>query len=163
MYPDASNMHTRANSRNPLVLSPADRSLIVEFLRATEDMSPERAAAFLPGVSGATLRRYRAGRMPSRMTTDVRLALRTFLQTRAEEGTPEHTAGSDPDAEAAEDTFRYFEQTIRQMGGAGDIEAGELKLRRLDALEGLRRFFSARGPVPGWWYRIKEKVETDAY
>lgn len=64
----------------------------------------------------------------------------------------------DPDADTAELVFRQFETWIRGMGGEGDPAQG--KLRRLDALEGLRRFFSARGAVPDWWYDIHRKVEN---
>ena len=38
---------------------------------------------------------------------------------------------------------------------------GEERLRKLDALEGLRRMLTARGALPGWWYTLRERVERD--
>ena len=62
------------------------------------------------------------------------------------------------DAEQADRMFADFDRVIRQMGGA-DMSADERHNRQLDALEGLRRFFSARGPIPTWWYETKAKVD----
>ena len=33
-------------------------------------------------------------------------------------------------------------------------------LRKLDALDGLRRMLTARGALPGWWYELRERVEN---
>lgn len=41
----------------------------------------------------------------------------------------------------------------------GIAPAGEERLRKLDALEGLRRMLTARGVLPGWWYALHERVE----
>lgn len=94
---------------------------------------------------------------------EPRIALLRFINRESGNGTAVEEVEPSQDEQTAEDTLRYFEGTIRQMGGAGNIDAGELKLRRLDALEGLRRFFSARGAVPGWWYRLKDKVDNDEF
>lgn len=43
----------------------------------------------------------------------------------------------------------------------GDIApAGSEMLRKLDALDGLRRMLTARGALPGWWYELKGAVES---
>lgn len=72
---------TPANSRKRFVLSSEDRDLIDRVVSKLDGYSPERAAAAIPGVSGATLRRYMDGEYPSRMTTTVRVSLRKFVKT----------------------------------------------------------------------------------
>lgn len=46
------------------------------------------------------------------------------------------------------------------MGGTGDPD--EHRLRRLDAMEGIKRLLAAEGRVPGWWYRLQKEIEDDA-
>jgi transcriptional regulator with XRE-family HTH domain len=36
---------------------------------------------------------------------------------------------------------------------------GEETMRKLDALDGLRRMLTASGTLPGWWYELKGAVE----
>ncbi|HEU4556713.1 MAG TPA: helix-turn-helix transcriptional regulator [Longimicrobium sp.] len=43
---------------------------------------------------------------------------------------------------------------------AGIAPPGQESLRKLDALDGLRRMLTARGALPGWWYSMRQRVET---
>ncbi|HEX8694866.1 MAG TPA: helix-turn-helix transcriptional regulator [Longimicrobium sp.] len=58
----------------------------------------------------------------------------------------------------AEDLFGSFDAMVRFVGGIAP--AGEERLRKLDALEGLRRMLTARGVLPGWWYDLRDRVES---
>lgn len=62
-------------------------------------------------------------------------------------------------AGAADDPFPSAEAVARFVGGIGPV--GEGRLRKLDALEGLRRMLTAAGPLPDWWYLLRERVERD--
>ncbi len=62
--------------------------------------------------------------------------------------------------EAAEELFASLDSVARFVGGIGP--AGQEKLRKLDALEGLRRMLTAKGLLPDWWYELRERVESDA-
>lgn len=76
----------------------------------------------------------------------------------------EPSADGDQEASApevereAEDVFASLDSVARFLGGIGP--AGEEKLRKLDALEGLRRMLTARGLLPDWWYRLRDRVEN---
>jgi transcriptional regulator with XRE-family HTH domain len=59
----------------------------------------------------------------------------------------------------AEDLFSSFDAMARFLGGIAP--AGQERLRKLDALEGLRRMLTARGMLPDWWYALRDRVEAD--
>jgi transcriptional regulator with XRE-family HTH domain len=61
--------------------------------------------------------------------------------------------------EEAEEMFASLDSIARFVGGIGP--AGQEKLRKLDALEGLRRMLTARGLLPNWWYELRDRVEGD--
>jgi transcriptional regulator with XRE-family HTH domain len=56
------------------------------------------------------------------------------------------------------DLFASLDSVARFVEGIAP--AGQEKLRKLDALEGLRRMLTARGTLPDWWYELKERVEN---
>lgn len=60
----------------------------------------------------------------------------------------------------AGEMFASLDSIARFVGGIGP--AGQEKLRKLDALEGLRRMLTARGLLPDWWYELRDRVESDA-
>ena len=75
------------------------------------------------------------------------------------DGEPEAAhAGNPEEAEEALEMFASLDSIARFVGGIGP--AGQEKLRKLDALEGLRRMLTARGALPDWWYELKERVEN---
>lgn len=57
-----------------------------------------------------------------------------------------------------DDLFYSFDAMARFVEGMGP--PGQERLRKLDALEGLRRMLTARGLLPDWWYFLKERVEN---
>jgi transcriptional regulator with XRE-family HTH domain len=59
----------------------------------------------------------------------------------------------------AEELFASLDSIARFVGGIGP--AGQERLRKLDALEGLRRMLTARGRVPDWWYELRDRVERE--
>lgn len=78
------------------------------------------------------------------------------------EGTDEEEGGfgAEPLVEReTEDLFSSLDRVARFLGGIGP--AGEERLRKLDALEGLRRMLTARGLLPDWWYQLRDRVEND--
>jgi hypothetical protein len=48
---------------------------------------------------------------------------------------------------------------VRFLGGIAP--AGQERLRKLDALEGLRRMLAARGMLPDWWSALRDRVVAD--
>lgn len=79
-------------------------------------------------------------------------------------GSPEGEAPggrpSDADELTADELFRHFEGVVRRMGGAG-VAPGELKLRKLDVVEGLKRLYGAQGGIPGWVYALEGRISRD--
>ena len=61
---------------------------------------------------------------------------------------------------SAEELFRHFEGMVRRMGGAG-LAPEELRLRKLDVIDGLSRLYAAQGGVPGWVYDLKGRILRD--
>ena len=78
-----------------------------------------------------------------------------WILTGASPGAEE--PGGEPEGEAQE-LFASFDAIARFVGGIGP--AGQEKLRKLDALEGLRRMLTARGLLPDWWYDLRDRVEN---
>lgn len=70
----------------------------------------------------------------------------------------EGVVGGDDVEREAEDIFSSFDAVARFLGGIGP--AGEERLRKMDALEGLRRMLTAGGLLPDWWYRLRDRVEN---
>lgn len=68
-------------------------------------------------------------------------------------GTTEDTRQGD-----ADELFASFDAVAKFVEGMAP--RGEERLRKLDALEGLRRMLTASGRLPSWWYQLKERVEN---
>lgn len=103
------------------------------------------------GVSHATIDDFVSGKVPSERTLELTrrwAARKGFVSPGDAESLSE-----------AEDMFSSFDALARFVGGIAP--PGEEKLVKLDALEGYRRMITARGPLPKWWYRLKEMVERD--
>jgi transcriptional regulator with XRE-family HTH domain len=56
------------------------------------------------------------------------------------------------------DVFASLDHVARFVEGIAP--PGQERLRKLDALEGLRRMLTARGALPDWWYPLRERVEN---
>jgi hypothetical protein len=69
-----------------------------------------------------------------------------------------HGGGPQPPRDdEADDPFASHDAIARFL--AGIAPPGGEALRKLDALDGLRRMLTARGELPGWWYHLRERVE----
>ena len=77
-----------------------------------------------------------------------------------EDGAADEVRSPGGDQLAAEDLFRHFEGMVRRMGGA-EVAPEELRLRKLDVIEGLTRLYAAQGMVPGWVYDLKGRILRD--
>lgn len=67
--------------------------------------------------------------------------------------------GSDREMASTSDVFGSLDAVARFLGGIAP--PGEERLRKLDAMEGLRRMLTARGALPDWWYQLRERVEAN--
>jgi transcriptional regulator with XRE-family HTH domain len=61
-------------------------------------------------------------------------------------------------APPADDPFTSRAAVVAFLGAIAP--PGQEPLRKLDALDGLRRMLTARGGLPGWWYGVREGVES---
>ena len=86
-----------------------------------------------------------------RMTPPTMQLMEAYLRAHTDEG-----AAMRPVEEGKAPA--YFEKMIRGISGSGNAQ--NAKLRKLNALEGLRRFYSATGVVPNWWFSLREQVEA---
>lgn len=122
------------------------------------------AAAEVLQVSEATVRRWRAGSIAVPLRTVTRLALIDFVGTD-----PPASAGWGPEAaggakgetgeEAGLDLFGSVSRVsdyLRRLG-----PPGENATRKMDALEGIRRTITTLSPLPEWWYRLREAIESE--
>lgn len=63
-------------------------------------------------------------------------------------------------APPADDPFTSRAAVLAFLGAIAP--PGHEPLRKLDALDGLRRMLTARGALPGWWYGVRQGVEAGA-
>jgi hypothetical protein len=82
-------------------------------------------------------------------------------------GEPVEVAGDAGDETAlaedelgARDLFQHFEGMVRRMEGAGAAPE-ELRLRKLDVIEGLMRLHAAQGTIPAWVYELRGRILKD--
>jgi transcriptional regulator with XRE-family HTH domain len=71
---------------------------------------------------------------------------------------PEAAEADAPVEAETADVFASLDAVTRFVEGIGP--AGQERLRKLDALEGLRRMLTARGVLPDWWYDLRDRVEN---
>ena len=137
----------------------ADKEKLEEYLKALasrflEVVAPltNRQAAAHSGLSHMLISRLRSDKFDTdRMTPSTIQLMEAYLRAHTDEGTAMRPVeeGKAP---------AYFVKVLRRVSGSGNAQ--NAKLRRLDALEGLRRFYSATGVVPDWWFSLREQVEA---
>lgn len=144
-------------------MSADDRRAIghrIRALRERRGWDREVLAARLGVHSGSIARWETGGAVPHAYTLE-RIAELTG-------GTPEWIRtgkGETPDNGAsgaereAEELFVSLDGMARFVEGIAP--PGQERLRKLDALEGLRRMLTARGLLPDWWYLLRERVDRD--
>lgn len=131
----------------------------IRTLRERRGWDREALAERLGVHAGSIARWETGGSVPHGYTLERIAALAggsaEWIRTgRGDAGPP----GGAPEREA-EDLFASLDAVARFVGGMAP--PGEERLRKLDALEGLRRMLTARGALPGWWYTLRERVEND--
>lgn len=156
-----------------------DELLVESFLSLHRDLSNRAAAAEL-GVSEATIRRWRRGKIATPSRTETRLRLRSCIghpavrwsgalrPPEAEEAGVKQvgTRGADAghatvrggDAETALELFGSVDRIVRYIGSIG--LPGQEKARKRYVLEGVRHVITAVAPLPPWWYDLVERVES---
>lgn len=117
------------------------------------------------GVHAGSIARWETGGAVPHAYTLERIAelggtTGEWLRTGSAESAPAAEAVAEDVSEEreAEDPLGSPDAMARFVGGIAP--AGEERLRKLDALEGLRRMLTARGLLPGWWYDLRERVEN---
>jgi hypothetical protein len=123
-----------------------DERLVAELLDvvAEERWSQEEVERRVPGVTQNDVSRWINDNWV-RMTSSKRRAVRDFLVAHAKGEHLIELAGA-----------RASASEVGQWIGTLDGRA-----RKLDALDALRRVLSITGPVPEWWYRLREEVESE--
>ena len=110
------------------------------------------------GVHAGSIARWESGGAVPHAYTVQRIAelastTAEWLRTgRGGDAAPRHRLADETD-----DPFSSPEAIIRFVEGIA--APGEERLRKLDALEGLRRMLTARGTLPDWWYALRERAE----
>lgn len=139
---------------------PREVGFRIRRLREGAGWSREALAERLGVHAGSVARWESGGAVPHayRLERIAELAGVSGEWLRTGRGAGPEDAGEAPEAEA-EDLFSSFDATVRFLGGIAPV--GQERLRKLDALEGLRRMLTARGMLPSWWYRLRERVEAD--
>jgi hypothetical protein len=110
------------------MLTRADSDLLTRFLAATADLSPERAAEGVPGISGSAIRRFRK-ELPSRLTSGVRLAMRDWLAANEGGGSLQEPSGENGEPLAL--ALLYAEKAAALRAEAAVIEARAAETRAM--------------------------------
>ena len=133
----------------------------IRDLRERRGLTREELAARV-GVHAGSIARWETGGSVPHAYTLERIAeacggSAEYIRTGRGEGVEGRGPGS-PAGDDGGDVFATLDAVVRFVEGMAP--PGQERLRKLDALEGLRRMLSARGAVPDWWYELKERVEN---
>lgn len=129
-------------------------------VRERQGWSREELASRLGVHAGSIARWETGGSIPHAYTLEriAELAGGTAEWIRTGRGAGGVDGGGARIEAEAEDLFSSLDAVTRFVEGMGP--AGQETLRKLDALEGLRRMLTARGRLPSWWYDLRERVEN---
>lgn len=131
----------------------------VRRLRERAGWSREALAERLGVHPGSVARWESGGALPHAFHLDRIASLSGVAVEWLRTGAGEAPAGEAAPEREAEDLFSSFDAVVRFLGGIAP--PGQERLRKLDALEGLRRMLTARGMLPDWWYALRDRVEAD--
>ena len=132
----------------------------IRALRERQGWDREELARRLGVHSGSIARWETGGAVPHAYTLEriAELGGASSEWIRTGRGAPEGVADATAVEPETEELFVSFDAMVRFVEGIAP--PGEERLRKLDALEGLRRMLTARGALPDWWYELKERVEN---
>jgi transcriptional regulator with XRE-family HTH domain len=142
-----------------------DRRSIGHRIRIVRERSglDREALASRVGVHSGSIARWETGGSVPHAYTMERIAeacgaSAEWLRSGREDAPePPSTPAATGTAEAG-DVFASLDTVARFVEGIAP--PGQERLRKLDALEGLRRMLTARGVLPAWWYVLRERVEN---
>jgi transcriptional regulator with XRE-family HTH domain len=147
-------------------MAPNDRLAVghrIRDLRERRGLTREELAARV-GVHAGSIARWETGGSVPHAYTLERIAeacggSAEYIRTGRGGGVDTRETGSPAGGEGeGGDLFATLDAVVRFVEGMAP--AGQERLRKLDALEGLRRMLTARGALPDWWYELKERVEN---
>ena len=131
-------------------------------VRERAGLSREELAARV-GVHAGSIARWETGGSVPHAYTMERIAeacgaSAEWIRTGQDEARDPAAASAAVETAEAGDVFGSLDTVARFVEGIAP--PGQERLRKLDALEGLRRMLTARGILPAWWYVLKERVEN---
>lgn len=137
----------------------------IRDLRERRGLSREELAARV-GVHAGSIARWETGGSVPHAYTLERIAeicggSAEYIRTgRGDEASARHAAApaGGGGGDDGSDLFASLDAVVRFVEGMAP--PGQERLRKLDAMEGLRRMLTARGALPDWWYELKERVEN---
>jgi transcriptional regulator with XRE-family HTH domain len=141
-----------------------DRRAIGHRIRMARERAglDREALASRVGVHAGSIARWETGGSVPHAFTMERIAEACgasveWMRTGREAAAEPALAGAAENGEAG-DVFASLDVVARFVEGIAP--PGQERLRKLDALEGLRRMLTARGTLPDWWYDLRERVEN---
>ena len=141
-----------------------DRRAIGHRIRTVRERAglDREALASRVGVHSGSIARWETGGSVPHAYTMERIAeacgaSAEWIRAGREEAAEPAAVGAAETGEAGE-LFASLDMVARFVEGIAP--PGQERLRKLDALEGLRRMLTARGVLPDWWYELREKVEN---
>jgi transcriptional regulator with XRE-family HTH domain len=140
-----------------------DRRAIGHRIRTARERAglDREALASRVGVHSGSIARWETGGSVPHAYTMERIAeacgaSAEWIRGGREEAAEPAAAGAE--SSGAGDVFASFDTVARFVEGIAP--PGQERLRKLDALEGLRRMLTARGVLPDWWYELRDRVEN---
>lgn len=133
----------------------------IRIVRERAGMDREALASRV-GVHAGSIARWETGGSVPHAFTMERIAeacgaSAEWLRTGHDAAVETAAAGPAENGDAG-DVFASLDVVARFVEGIAP--PGQERLRKLDALEGLRRMLTARGTLPDWWYDLRQKVEN---
>lgn len=131
----------------------------IRELRERQGWDRDELARRLGVHSGSIARWETGGAVPHAYTLGriAEMGGATAEWIRTGRGAPDAVEDAGQAERDEEEPFVSADAMARFLEAIGP--PGEAALRKLDALEGLRRMLTAGGVLPDWWYELREAVE----
>lgn len=135
---------------------PSDRELVSTFLEEVTGYSQDEAAAMVDGVTATDVWRWRNGEW-KRLSAKKRRDLITFVERQRDGGAEERPEDVGRGSEEDE-LFEDFDRVVRYMKRMGP--PGSEEKRKRAALQALHTLLAATGPIPSWWYDLRDRLDA---